>query len=490
MRTRGRRTFTIAFAILGLSLWSTAATAQHTSGRITGIVRDDTAAAVSAVRVDGVETSSGRVWSATTDAVGTYDFPMLPAGTYRVTARRTGFKTTSTAGFTLDAGQTVRLDLTLVIGSLADHVDATAQTFLLQTAATDVSFVISSREASRLPANGQNFMWLTLLVPGVVSPNLAFWANGQRTTGGGRPYVNGNRKEANNFQLDGLDANQTTDNLVAYQPSLDAIQQVQIVTNTAAAEVGNYQGAIVDVTLKSGTNQAHGSAFDFFRDDALNAAPWSANWQPLDPLNPRRKPSFRDRVVGGTVGGPIVANRIFFFGDYQAARVRNGRATSLINVVPLGMRRGDLSALLAGSNPQQIHDPLTTSCRARRCRRRKVAAGPILPAIPQAAAERAIGGAPLHERAREHQRRESVVEPRAIQLRREIPRRRFDTVHLNRRLDRELLQHADAGRDEQVRRVADRRNRAAVELPCLHESVPDTRRWAPSVYDTWPLVNV
>ena len=360
MRTRGRRALTIAFEILAFSLWSAAATAQHMGGRITGIVRDDTALAVSAVRVDSVETSSGRVWSATTDALGTYDFPVLPAGTCRVTARRTGFKTTSTAGFTLDAGQTVRLDLTLEIGSLADHVDVTAQTSLLQTAATGVSFVISSREASRLPANGQNFMWLTLLVPGVVSPNLAFWANGQRTTGGGRPYVNGNRKEANNFQLDGVDANQTTDNLVAYQPSLDAIQQVQILTNTAAAEVGNYQGAIVDVTLKSGTNQAHGSAFDFLRDDALNAAPWSANWQPIDPLNPRRKPSFRDHVLGGTVGGPIVANRIFFFGDYQAARVRNGRATSLINVVPLAMRRGDLSALLAGSNPQQIQDPLTT----------------------------------------------------------------------------------------------------------------------------------
>jgi len=350
----------VAIVLIVSPLARAPASAQSNNARIAGVIRDETTAVIGDVDVDALETASGRSWTSTTNTAGAYELPAIAAGTYRVTARRAGFKTAQTPAFTVNVGQTVRLDITLQLGSFDDHVEVSAAASIVQTAASDVSFAVTSREASRLPSNGQNYMWLTLLAPGAVTPNPGGWATGQRTTSGGRPYINGNRKEANNFQLDGVDANQTTDNLVAYQPSLEAIEQIHIVTNNALAEMGNYQGGLINVTLKSGTNSAHGLLFEFVRDDALNAASWSAGPRRIDPLNPHIKPPFRDQVFGGAGGGPVVRNRIFFFADYQATRIRNGRTVSLVTVLPNAMRRGDFSALLAGPNPQQLYDPLTT----------------------------------------------------------------------------------------------------------------------------------
>ena len=230
---------------------------------------------------------------------------------------------------------------------------------MLHTDSMETGLVVSGHEIANLPANGRNFIALTLLAPGVVAPHLASFANGLRSASGGRPYVNGNRKEANNFQLDGVDNNQTTDNLVSYQPSPDAIQELRLVTNNAPAEFGNYQGGIIHVTLKSGTNSLHGTMFELFRDDALNATNWARKWMPADPLNPRKAP-LRQHLFGGAIGGPIVSNRVFFFGDYQATRRLDGPVTHPISLIPAAMRQGDFSALLEGSSPQQLYDPLTT----------------------------------------------------------------------------------------------------------------------------------
>jgi len=146
---------------------------------------------------------------------------------------------------------------------------------------------------------------------------------------------------------------------VAYQPSPDAIDEITLVTGNAPAEFGNYQGALVNVTLKSGGNRLRGSAFAYVRDDALNAVNWARKWQPLDPLNPSRKTPLQHNVFGGTVGGPIVRNRIFFFGDYQGTRREVGPLNSLLTFITPEMRRGDFSALLRGSNPQQLYDPFS-----------------------------------------------------------------------------------------------------------------------------------
>ena len=353
MRTR-RVPLRTSSMVLAFSLCHLPLTAQTSTGRIAGIVQDATAAAVSDVHLMALEIGSGRSWAATSDAIGAYSFPALPTGTYRVIARRAGFKTFSADALDLRVNQVARLDITMEVGSVSETVEVTGTSArIIQTDSTEVQLAISSREAVGLPNNGRNFVSLLLLTPGAVAPNLAAWSTGQRTTSGGRPHINGNRKETNNFQLDGIDANQTTDNLLAYQPSLDAVQEVHVTTSNAPAEFGNYQGAVINVTLKSGTNQFHGSLFEFFRHDALNAALWQSGFQPIDSLNPRRKPPLRHDVFGGTLGGPIMRNRLFFFTDYQGTRRHQGRTTSLVTFVPAAMRRGDFSMLLDGPTPQQ-----------------------------------------------------------------------------------------------------------------------------------------
>ena len=166
--------------------------------------------------------------------------------------------------------------------------------------------------------------------------------NGVRTTGGGRPYVNGNRKEGNNFLLDGVDNNQTTDNLSAYQPNLDAIAEFKMITNNASAEFGNFQGGIINVVIKSGTNQFHGNVFEYFRNDKLNANNWGRNWT----VGQNFRSPIRWNQFGGTFGGPIKKDKLFFFADYQGLRRATPPSVSATTVMPAAWRQGDFSNLL------------------------------------------------------------------------------------------------------------------------------------------------
>ena len=138
--------------------------------------------------------------------------------------------------------------------------------------------------------------------------------NSLKNTGGGRPYVNGQREQANNFMLDGVDMNDAIDNLIAYQPSPDAVEQVSVETNNYSPELGNVAGAIVNMVIKSGTNSIRGNGFYYWRDNDLAATPWATN------RAGGRKSDFSRKIFGGTVGGPIVKNSVFFFADYQGGR--------------------------------------------------------------------------------------------------------------------------------------------------------------------------
>ena len=245
MWTRGHL-FRTSSLVLVLNLSHRPLVAQTSTGRITGIVRDVTAGAISDVQLAALEMDSGRSWAASSDAMGSYSFPILPAGRYRVTARHDGFKTFSAEALDLSVNPVARLDITMEVGSVSETVEVTGTSArVIQTDSTDLGLVLFSHDAVGLPANGRNFISHILLVPGAISPNLAPWTTGQRTSNGGRPYRGiRNSKEDNNFQLDGVDANQTTDSLVAYQPSPDAIQDIHMITNNAPAEFGNYQGAV------------------------------------------------------------------------------------------------------------------------------------------------------------------------------------------------------------------------------------------------------
>jgi hypothetical protein len=214
------------------------------------------------------------VYSRETNAQGVYNLPRVPIGRYDVRAESQGFQSMVQSGITLDVNQTARVDFQMPIGQVSESVEVTSAPPLLTTENTQLSTVIDATTNVNLPLATRNYVQLTLLAPGSVNPNPSTLTTPQGPGGGGRPYINGNREQANNFLLDGMDNNQVSDNLVGYTPSVDAIQEFNLITQNASAEFGNFQGGIISTSLKSGTNQYHGDLFEFFRNDVLNAYKW------------------------------------------------------------------------------------------------------------------------------------------------------------------------------------------------------------------------
>jgi Outer membrane receptor for ferrienterochelin and colicins len=259
-------------------LFNSLAFSQEVSAGITGRVTDSSGAALVGASVMAKDNDRGTEWPTTTNEEGIYVFPRIPVGTYSLRVEAKGFKTAVQSGITLEVNQRARLDVSMQVGGVSETVEVSGAAPLLQTETTQVGSVISSETIVNTPLISRNPIALTLLAPGVTTPNPSGFNSGVRTTGGGRPYVNGNREEANNFLLDGVDNNQTSDNLSSYQPNVDAIQEFKMITNNASAEFGNFQGGIINVIIKSGTNQFHGNLFEFFRNDKLNANNWARNW--------------------------------------------------------------------------------------------------------------------------------------------------------------------------------------------------------------------
>lgn len=348
----------LAFVLVLTALPSSA---QTVSARIEGTVTDPTGAVVPDAVVEIVQVDTGVRWASTTRATGSFVVSALPPGVYRVSVRRPGFKTSVVEGVRLDAGAVAVVDLALAVGDVVDAVTVVATpTALTGVPGQTVETRLAHEEVVRLPASGRNYLSLVLAAPGVTATNPQSFTTGERMTSGGRPYLNGHRKETTAYALEGVDINQYTDNVVAYLPSPDALESVTLTTGAASAEWGNYLGGVVSTRLKSGTNAWHGSAFGFLRDEKLNATNWAAKWQPEDPLNPGRKAPLSHWTAGGTGGGPLVRNRVFVFADYQAVRRDVGPRNGLTTVATDAMRAGDFSYLLAGPNPQQLYDPLTT----------------------------------------------------------------------------------------------------------------------------------
>jgi hypothetical protein len=327
--------------------------AQEVTGGITGTVTDPSHAAVPGAAVIATDTVRGTVWPTTTNSAGVYNFPRLPAGTYTIKAAAKGFATASKPAFELQMNQVARVDFELQVGVMTQTVEVTGAPPLLQTDTMQRGFVTNSNFNVNLPLATRNFIQLTLLAPGVTTPDPSSFRNGQRTGGGGRPYVNGNREEANNFLLDGIDNNQTSDNLTSYQPSPDAIQEFNVITSNAPAQYGQFQGGIISTSLKSGTNKYHGDVFEFLRNDKLNANNWARNWEGLG------KPGLRWNTFGGTVGGPIKKDKLFFFTDYEGERLDNPPVTTSITVMTMAERNGDFSQLL-NERGIQLYNPCAT----------------------------------------------------------------------------------------------------------------------------------
>lgn len=344
--------------------------AQQVTASITGQVTDPTGAPIPGAKVTATDTQRGSVYPARTNSDGRYSISNLLVGVYNVRIENEGFQAATQSNITLQLNQVAKLDFSLQVGSVSTTVEVTSAAPVLQTESTQLGQVIDARTNTTLPLATRNYVQLTLLAPGSVHPDPSSFTNGQTTASSGRPYVNGNREQANNFILDGMDNNQVSDNLVGYAPSVDAIQEFNEITQNAPAEFGNFMGAIISTQIKSGTNHYHGNLFEFFRNDKLNANSWSNNF------NGAPKPLLRWNEFGGTFGGPIKHDKLFFFADYQGQRFDTPTSIGTTSLLTTSERQGNFSQLLQGPKPIQLYNPFSLNASGQRV----PFAGNIIPA--------------------------------------------------------------------------------------------------------------
>jgi hypothetical protein len=352
----------VVMALVALLCGADAVWGQDVTATITGTVTDPSGAALAGVTVTAKEIDRGTIWTAQTNEAGIYSLLRVPIGKYGLKAEMKGFKTAVVPPFTLDLNQTARIDFKMAMGQVTETIEVTSEAPLLQADSAAVSTIIDAATNEALPLATRNYVELTLLSPGAVTPDPHSFNTGDNVGSGGRPFINGNREQSNNFLLDGLDNNQVSDNLLGYTPAPDAIQEFNLITQNASAEFGNFQGGIVSASLKSGTNQFHGDVWEFFRNDKLNANSWGNKISPnpaiATPDNPQGfipRNKLRWNMFGGTIGGPILKNKLFFFFDYQGQRFDHPSSSSFFNVFTTKERNGDFSELLAQG--VQLYDP-------------------------------------------------------------------------------------------------------------------------------------
>jgi Carboxypeptidase regulatory-like domain/TonB dependent receptor len=356
-------TRSLRFRIILLSLFLLCLTrlgyAQGDTARLQGTITDAQGAAVEGANLTVTNTGTARTVSVTTNDLGYYTMSALPAGHYRVEVTKQGFKTVSRE-LDLQVAQIGVADFQLTVGEVTQSVTVEAGSPVIDPADSALGEVIEGRQVTELPLNGRNFTQLATLVPGVtrgVPTGSSTGANNNAETfrygqaGGASLVVNGLRPQANNFILDGVDNNEALVNTIVFFPPADAIDEFRVQTNLAPAQYGRAGGAIVVTSLKSGTNEWHGSAFWFNRNTNLNARDFFDN---------TATPKFNRNQFGGTVGGPIWKNKLFIFGDYQGLRLRQPAVSDGVGTVPTDLMRGkgtatagegDFSELLAGAGP-------------------------------------------------------------------------------------------------------------------------------------------
>jgi hypothetical protein len=326
--------FFIAVLLAGSSpLWS-----QETTGAINGTITDATGAPIVGAIVTATDVARGTTYPAQTNSDGAYYLTHLPVGRYAVKVESKGFQTAAHPPFDLVLDQVARVDVQMTVGAMSQTVEVTGLPPILQTETTDISTHIDHVVTENIPLITGNYNELTLLTPGAVSTNPGAFTSGQNTFQVGRPYINGNREQTSNYILDGIDNNQNDNNEVAYSPSTDAIQEFNLITQNPSAEFGNFLGGIVNTTIKSGTNSYHGSAFEFFRNDVLDANQWGNG------LTDTPKGALRYNRFGGTFGGPIIKNRLFFFVDYEGQRM-DQPSTQSVQVISAAERAGNFGEL-------------------------------------------------------------------------------------------------------------------------------------------------
>ncbi|HEX3435738.1 MAG TPA: carboxypeptidase-like regulatory domain-containing protein, partial [Pseudacidobacterium sp.] len=326
----------VLFGFLLLVACCSISLAQTITGSITGTITDTSGAAVGGATVTAINTATGVTFPTQTNSDGVYTLRFLPIGQYKVTIQAAGFDKSSFGPFALEVAQEARVDAKLTVGQVNQSVVVTSATPILNTENPTTGDTITAETATEVPLQARNFSSLSLLVAGAVSPNPMAQNSIKRSAYNGGYFQNGNREQTNNYTLDGIDINESIDNYIGYSPNVDAIGEMKIITGDATAEYGNANGGQIVMVTKSGTNHFHGNAFWFLENQNLNADSWlnkHTSGTPL-PTSPFNRSQF-----GGTFGGPIKRDKLFFFVDYQGGRQHTG-TTETFTVPDAAMRAG------------------------------------------------------------------------------------------------------------------------------------------------------
>jgi hypothetical protein len=335
------------------------ACAQVSTGEISGVVTDQSAAVVAGAKVTAGNRETGASRQTATSADGSYVMTLLPPGDYDISVEAPGFRRLLRQNVQLQVNQRLRLDVVLEVGQTTETLQITGAPPLLESQSSAIGSVIPERFVNQLPLNGRNFVQLAILSPGV--SGVGFNTTGTIMSGtrpddrrpGTEVFSNGNREGSNNFLYDGVDNNDRYTLSIVLRPAVEAVREFKVQTNLYSADLGRNSGAIVDVITKSGTNQFHGSMFEFLRNSSMDARNfYNRRGTPF--------PAFRFNQFGFSMGGPVLIpklyngrNRTFFFVDYEGYR-RDSLQSFQSTVPSLEMRRGDFSGV------NRIFDPLTT----------------------------------------------------------------------------------------------------------------------------------
>lgn len=345
MRVGRIRFIYLAFLAAGcLAACATPLLAQVGAGEITGILSDPNRASVpgATITVTNVDTNQLRI--VVSNDEGVYTVPSLAPGEYRIQVELAGFKPIRREGVGVSTGEKSRIDFTLSVGTVQEEVTVKADAPIQRAETASLGTVIENEKVVQLPLNGRTFITLASLAPGVAIPPTAQL-----------PRINGGRPRTNEYLFDGISVLQPEPGQVAFFPVIDAIQEFKIETNSPPAEFGRFNGGVINLTTKAGTNDFHGNAFEFFRNEALNARNFFQSSNAV-------KPDYKRNQFGGTFGGPLVSDRTFFFVDYQGQRQSIGR--TVISTVPTAKQRQGIFTESIGGRVPLIFDPATGAIRS------------------------------------------------------------------------------------------------------------------------------
>lgn len=333
----------LSISIVGVALMlAPLSPAQTTTGTIFGVLRDGSGAVIPQAQVTArnVATSLQRV--ASTDESGTYVISNLPVGQYSLSAEKAGFRRFVQEGISLVVNENARVDIALTVGQVTESITVTAESTGVDTRSSAMGEVVDRTRVQELPLKGRNTMELARVVPGVLRVSAP--SSVTQARGGPQITVAGGRDTENEFRLDGTAHKNLTHNSALNLPSPDALQEFKVMTSNFSAEYGRYGGGVFVAVTRAGTNEFHGSAWEYLRNKALN----SRNFFSAD------KPDLKQNQFGMTFGGPVVRDRTFFFGSYQGLRIRESQLFGTARPPTALERSGNFSASARTPN-----DPLT-----------------------------------------------------------------------------------------------------------------------------------